>query len=396
MTDMRPLGWGSALPQVLLVAEDGQAGGIGRYCVDVAAQLGPKARVVCLCPTDCDARRCWLADKCTTHDVQLVRVPMPARGWGRGFTGLIRLWRSSRRPLIHVNGRRGNFVSLVARSCVPGFRYVTTVHGLLALHARRNAFYRVINLAAARAATTVIAVSADTRRRLVRAGSAGGRPVVILNGLGDPELREFASVAARRTQLAHGPVRVGFLGRLSPEKGTLELLEVAHRLLEENASATLTIAGDGPDRAWLENDLRSLTATGRLIWRGTVRDAAGFLAGVDVLIMPSRSEGLPYVVLEAMAAGCGIVAFRVGGIPEVVAVESLGVLIEPGDLAAFVRAVVELAADPARVWSLGQAAAVHVQAHFALRDRLPDLARAYGCELVVTEATDVALEDRSG
>ena len=382
------------LPEVLLVAEDGEAGGIGRYCVDLAALLGTRASVICLCPTSCDARGCWLADQCATHDVQLMRVSMPPRGWRRGFVGLVRLWRSGRRPVIHVNGRRGNFVSLAARVSIPDFRFVTTTHGLLGLHARRNALYRVIDMAASRAATAVIAVSDDTRRRLIRAGSPSGKTVAILNGLGEVELKAYDSVAEQRLQLPQGPVRVGFLGRLSPEKGTHELLEVAPHLLAENASATLAIAGDGPDRAWLEHASRALTGTGRLAWRGSVGDVVGFLADVDVLIMPSHNEGLPYVLLEAMAAGCGIVAFRVGGIPEVVANESLGVLVVPGDLGAFIRAVVELAADPARVRSLGRSAAAHVDTHFALRDRLPLLARAYGRELAATGTAVVDPVDR--
>ena len=383
-------------PEVMIVAEDGAAGGIGRYCVDLAALLGARAQVVCLCPTACERRDCWLADQCATRDVGLLRVPMPPRGWRSGFSGLVALWRANGRPVVHVNGRRGNSLSLVARLSMPGFRYVTTAHGLLGLHARRNALYRVVDLAASRAATRVIAVSADTRRRLVGAGSPGRRTVVILNGLGDLELKACGSVAARRTRQAPGPVRVGFLGRLSPEKGTHELLEVARGLLAENAAATLTIAGDGPDRAWLEEEAKHMTATGRLAWRGAVRDVAGFLSNVDVLVMPSHNEGLPYVLLEAMAAGCGVVAYRVGGIPEVVTDGSMGVLVEPGDVGALVRAVVELAADPVRVRSLGTAASARVQAAFVLRDRLPLLARAYGRELAATRTTPADGVDGAG
>jgi glycosyltransferase involved in cell wall biosynthesis len=382
---MRPLGWGNALPEVLIVAEDGDAGGIGRYCVDLAALLGARAHVVCLCPTACEARRAGSPANARPMTWQLVRVPMPARGWRSWVvTGLIRALEIQptthdprQRPARQLRVVGGSLVSM------PGFRYVTTAHGVLGLHARRNVLYRVVDLAASRGATRVIAVSADTRRRLVRAGSPGGRTVVILNGLGEAELRAYGSVAERRTQRpAQGPLRVGFLGRLSPEKGTRELLEVARSLLAEDTSSTARDRGrrSGPGVA---GERRAGTDGDRAAFpgEGAIRDVAGFLASVDVLVMPSHNEGLPYVLLEAMAAGCGVVAFRVGGIPEVVADESMGVLVEPGDVRALVRAVVELAADPARVRSLGQAAAAHVQARFALRDRLPDLARAYGREL---------------
>ncbi len=156
--------------KVLLVAEHGDAGGIGRYCVDVATLHGDRARLVCLCPIACDGSACWLGEQSAAHGIELTRVPMPAQGWRSGFTGMVRLWKSTGRPMVHVNGRRGNFVSLLARLVVPRFRFVTTAHGVLTLHARRNALYRLVDLAAARAASAVIAVSFDTRRRLARVG----------------------------------------------------------------------------------------------------------------------------------------------------------------------------------------------------------------------------------
>jgi glycosyltransferase involved in cell wall biosynthesis len=101
-----------------------------------------------------------------------------------------------------------------------------------------------------------------------------------------------------------------------------------------------------------------------------VLDVPAVLAGFDIFVMPSHNEGLPYGLLEAMAAGCAVVAFRVGGIPEVVDDPRLGLLVAPGDVDGFVRAVLELAADPAQQRSLGSAAAAHIPAAFALRDRL--------------------------
>jgi glycosyltransferase involved in cell wall biosynthesis len=278
----------------------------------------------------------------------------------------------------------------------PSTSTVTTAHGLLGLHARRNLLYRLIDHLASRGATAVIAVSADTRRQLVAAGSPTGRTVVILNGLGEPDRIALGSVAEQRGKGGRRSIRVGYLGRLSIEKGTRELLEIARALLTENVSASFEIAGTGPDRAWLEDASTDLTETGRLTFRGTVEDVVAFLAEIDVLVMPSHNEGLPYVLLEAMSAGCAIVAFRVGGIPEVMNDASLGVLIKPGDVDAFVRAVIDLAADPLRVSALGQAAASHVSTHFALIDRRPLLALAYGREASTNNEAETPSANRTG
>ncbi len=320
-------------PAVLLVAENGHSGGIGRYCVDLAGALGDRVRLVCLCPAPCpEPNGCWLSAQCVSRGIQLHRVAMPPRGWRAGFSGLVKLWKLSTRPVIHVNGRRGNSIAAAARGLVPGFRYVTTVHGVLGLHARRNAVYRLVDLAACRGAAAVIAVSDDTRSRLLRTGSPSARTVTIPNGLAPDEVEALGRVADARPDAgtAGAPLRIGFLGRLSPEKGTRDVLALSRRLHDSGAAAHFAIAGDGPDRAWLTTELRPLIESGFVSYSPSVA-ATTFLSEVDVVVMPSRNEGMPYVLLEAMAAGCAVVAYRVGGIPEVVSDGSLGVLVPPAD-----------------------------------------------------------------
>jgi glycosyltransferase involved in cell wall biosynthesis len=294
--------------------------------------------------------------------------------------------------MIHVNGRRGNSIALALRLGVPGFRYVTTVHGVLGLHSRRNAIYRVVDQAAGRFAKTVIAVSEHGRKALVQTGSPGRKTIAITNGLAARDLRELRDVAAVRQSGApdRSVVRLGFLGRLSPEKGTRELLDVARLIAGSDLRATIQIAGDGPDRDWMTAASAAMTDAGFITWHGAITDVLGFLKDVDVLIVPSHNEGLPYALLESMAAGCAVVAFAVGGIPEAIGDSSTGVLIEPGDVEGLTAAVVRLAADPKTISALGAAASTRVELHFALATRLPAIWRAYGL------ATDSGVAIRDG
>jgi glycosyltransferase involved in cell wall biosynthesis len=379
---------------VLIVAEDGAVGGIGRYCVDLASELGPSAEVACLCDVQCSvADDCWLASQCAVRGVRLHRIGMPAKGWRSGLRGLVGLWRRAGRPVVHVNGRRGNSIALALRIAAPGFRYVTTVHGVLGLHSRRNAIYRLVDLASGRLASTVIAVSEHSRRELIRAGSPPRTTVAIANGLAGPDLKRLRLVAAGRPAAAASgaPLRVGFLGRLNPEKGTVELLEVARRLARSGLRMTIHIAGDGADRNWLVDATKTMTDAGFVEWRGAVADVAGFLGEIDVLVMPSHNEGMPYVVLEGMAAGCSVVAFAVGGIPEVVANEHLGILVRPRDVDGIVAAITRLATDRDLSEAIGRAASSHIEQSFALRTRVPAVRRAYGLDPDLAQSG----EDRS-
>lgn len=380
---------GLAPPAVLLIVEGGDSGGIGRYCVDLAGLLGARAVVVCLCDYPCaGAGGCWLAGQCTTRGVPLLTVPMPPKSWRVGLQGLVSLWKRVGRPLVHVNGRRGNSLAIAARVSVPGFRYVTTAHGILGLHGRRNAAYRLVDLAACRTAKAVIAVSADTGQRLIRAGSPRRKTLVITNALAERDLSDLGGIADQRRSMsdARPSVRIGFLGRLSPEKGTHELLEVARRLHDVAPTDTLAIAGDGPDREWFLRESRALQASGTLNWHGAVHDVAGFLREVDVVLMPSHNEGMPYVLLEAMAAGCAVVAFDVGGIAEVISDPSLGVLVRPGDVDGLVAQLARLGDAPRLAISIGRAASAHVREQFSLRSRLPLLLRAYDLDPATVRA----------
>ena len=358
---------------MIVVAEGGEAGGVGRYCVDLAGGLGPAAHVACLCPRPCEVDQdCWLAARCAAGEVALHRIAMPAKGWRSGLRGLVHLWRRTDRPIIHVNGRRGNFVALIASLAVPGLRYVTTVHGILGLHDRRNKIYRLVDQLAGRRSEAVIAVSEHSRSELVRAGSPEDRTITIPNALSRSDMRALRVVAIERAAPEPGKARIGFLGRLSPEKGTHELLSAARQICELRPGMTLDVAGDGADRGWLEEASRDLTATGCLRWRGTIDDVVGFLGDVDIVVMPSRNEGLPYALLEAMAAGCAVVAFEVGGIPEVVVGPTLGLLVAPGDVAALVAAVVRLGDDPAEIALIGANASAHVESTFTIdQDAMP-------------------------
>jgi glycosyltransferase involved in cell wall biosynthesis len=277
-----------------------------------------------------------------------------------------------------VNGRRGNAIAIALRLAAPGFRYVTTVHGILGLHDRRNVVYRVVDLAAGWLATSVIAVSAHGHRAMLQAGSPRSRTITISNGLAARDLAALGAVARSRRPPGRDGVRFGFLGRLSPEKGTHDLAEIARILTTDGPPTTLDIAGEGVDAPWLVAQVAALPHPERIRFRGVVTDIGSFLGQVDVLLMPSRNEGLPYALLEGLAAGCAVLAYAVGGIPEVLDEPGLAVTVPAGDRALLVAAVERLRADPSAVAAMGSAAADRVAERFALSDRRADLIDAYG------------------
>ena len=164
---------------------------------------------------------------------------------------------------------------------------------------------------------------------------------VIYDGVAD------VSVTAR-PRVAEGPV-VGYVGRLSPEKGVDVLLRAVSAL----PGVTVVLVGDGPDRRRLERLGRELGIAPRMIMSGWQADARPWLPGIDVLALPSRLEGLGMAAVEAMLAQRPVVASRVGGTPEVVADGETGLLVPPEDHDALAGALDSLLGDSSRRERMG-------------------------------------------
>lgn len=195
----------------------------------------------------------------------------------------------------------------------------------------------------ARRATVVLAISAAVAR------SVAGADVVVEHNPVEPPP---SPVAPRG---ADSEVVVGYLGRLDPDKGVDVLLQAVGR-----ERLALIAAGEprfGP--AGYGADLRALAdreAAGLVRWLGEVPEPWSFLAGVDVLAVPSREEPFGRVAAEAAVAGRPVVATDCGGLSEVVEPGRTGLLVPPDDPAALGAALRELADDPALRLRLGAAA----------------------------------------
>lgn len=124
--------------------------------------------------------------------------------------------------------------------------------------------------------------------------------------------------------------RLGVIGRLSSEKGVDVFLEALSLLRDRGIVASAVIAGDGPERSALETSVQARGLSASVVMPGTVQPVGSLYRELDAVVIPSRSEGLPNVLLEACRADKPFVATRVGGIPEIVAPHGAGVLVEPG------------------------------------------------------------------
>jgi glycosyltransferase involved in cell wall biosynthesis len=280
---------------------------------------------------------------------------------------------------------RPGLVCLAMRR-LPGVRLIVHLQGqLLRMPSRRfgraTLAVQALSRFVARQADTVRVVSRDIEREAVAAGVAPERIVLVPSRcdtqLFDPDRwRERGEEIRSRLPGDPGAPVIGFLGSLNASKG-LETLIAASSTLGGKLAARVAVAGDGPLRNELAAAAERTDLTIAVLGRISTSDAPAFLAAVDVLAVPSYDEGLPRVVLEAMAMRVPVVASKVGGIPEAVQDGRTGLLVPPGDQGALATALERVLSDEALASRLGTAGRERVRAEFEARSGWRALAEVH-------------------
>lgn len=212
--------------------------------------------------------------------------------------------------------------------------------------------------AALRQASAVTAVSQELVDRAIRMGAHPGRAQAIRSAFRSEVFAPRDRAGARRgLSVEQDSELVLFAGRMVQLKGVHDLLHAFAGLAGARPRLRLVCAGSGPKRSEWEALARGLGLADRVTFLGAVPPAAvsDWLAAADLMCLPSYSEGLPQVLIEAAASGRPAVATNVGGIPEIVGRHS-GLLVEPGrprDLAAAIGAALD------REWKPGEIAAAY-------------------------------------
>ena len=216
----------------------------------------------------------------------------------------------------------------------------------------------------------MIAVSEFIRKELIRAGLPDARIVTIHNAVDVNELQTKVNNGHRdwRSWLKIDPDQpvVSLIGRLVLQKGHHDFLTAAVQVLKTLPDARFLVVGDGPLRPELEELTRSLGIDKVVHFLGHQSDVFGLLAISDVVALPSLNEGLPYVLLEALALSRPVVATPVGGIPEVISHGETGLIVPVRAPEALATAICHLLENPHKAEELSKRGQLHVIKTFSL------------------------------
>jgi starch synthase (maltosyl-transferring) len=283
---------------------------------------------------------------------------------------LVKICRDEHFQVVHSHNVRANVHARIGavRAGVPV--RISTIHNSVYAYdvsPTKQHLYAAAERRTAAWATRIIAVSDGIASELInRYGIDPAKVVVIPNGIEPDRLQPTRTRAAVREELgidASVPL-VLQIGRLTPQKGYDLLIAAMPAVRERHPEVRLLCVGDGPDLELLEALAASHHMENRIYFAGHREDVPDLLAAADLIVLASRSEGMPYSLLEAMGMGMAVVATRIGGIAEVVEDETTGVLVPAESPPALASAIIDLLGDEPRRARLGSAARSVVMQRF--------------------------------
>jgi glycosyltransferase involved in cell wall biosynthesis len=221
----------------------------------------------------------------------------------------------------------------------------------------------------------LIAVLASTELEAYRRFVPRQEVIALPNGIDCRPYAHIPTVATRPTD----PLRLIYIGRIAREKGLYESLQAMRLAFELGVDARLTVAGAGDEEPRLRRYAAALGIAQRTTFVGPVfgSDKVNLLAGADVMLLPSYAEGLPYALLEAMAAGVPVLATPVGAIPDVVSPGTHGYLVPARDGKSLAEALALLAGDREKLAWMSRACRRRVRAVYSIERLAGELSVRY-------------------
>lgn len=206
-----------------------------------------------------------------------------------------------------------------------------------------------------------------------------------------------ATLPLRRRDRDPRHAQIVCVGRLSPEKGQAGLLTTLAALRARGIEAELTLVGDGPQRALLAGLSERLGLAGAVRFCGRLAEPETLaqIAAADLLVLPSFMEGLPVVLMEAMALGVPIVSSQIAGIPELVIDGETGLLFPPSQWAAMANAIARVIGDTVLAARLAANAQAKVLAEYSIDIAVRPLAERFGEALDQTAPSVITPADRN-
>ena len=349
---------------VLEVIGNAIVGGMETYVERLVENLPPERfAITALCPFESP-----FTERLRSRDIEVLVTPMPDDPPWSSVQMTCAMIKAGAIDLLHAHLPNAHVLAGIAGR-LTGKPVLATLHGhrvgVLDLEVHRNA------------GTHLSVVCRQSYFHALGLGISAGQLSCNPNGVDTeafrPRPRPTDGLRAALGIPASGKV-VGFLGRLSPEKGPDVFLRAALLSQAKLADTHFVFVGDGPLAPQLRESIARFRLEGRVHLAGLRRDIATVLNDIDVLVSSSHSEAMPLAVMEAMASGLPVVATRVGGVPDMIDQGESGWLVAPNDFEEIATRLQQILGTPGELARMSAAARQRAVEKMALSDTVERMA----------------------
>ena len=322
--------------KILYIVTQGNWGGAQKYVFDMSKSVSVDYSVVVASGIEGDT----LGKKITDQGIKyvglkhLVRKISPLKDY-KAIKEIASLIKKEKPDVVHLNSSKAGVLGSIAAQLADVKKVIFTMHGLV-LNEPLNPVKKLIYLIAERLSAgftdELIAVSEKDKQSAIKHALKSAKHISVIHIGIDLKSLEFLPKEKAREELGLNPKAkiIGTVADFYPAKGIPYLIMAAKKLLIERPDLRFILIGrSGPDEKKIRELAKELSD--KFIILDNLDKASRYFKAFDIFVLPSVKEGLPYTILEAMAAGLPIVATKVGGIPDVLEHEQSALLVEPAN-----------------------------------------------------------------
>ena len=367
-------------------------GGTRRHLNDLVSHLDRKRfHVSVLCSTKRNKAFVGDVERMRREGIEVKIVPMVRAIWPLAdlisFVRILLHIRINKYDIVHTHSSKAGMLGRLAARLAGVPRIIHTPHVFpfqMRVAHWRQAWYSRLERLAAGLTDAFICVSRQEQQVAIEQCLASEKKfVVIENGIDIPGSTDAAEVAHQRSilraehSIGPGAPVVATVGRFARQKGHRYLIEAVFRAREQFPALKLVLAGGGRETHAIQSQIHHLGLEDATTILGECENSTVVHRMADIVVLPSLWEGLPYVLIEAMAAGKAIVASGVGGVTDAVTDGENGLLIPPGDVDALAGALVCLLGDPELSERLGMNARATAVERYGIENMINRLEKVY-------------------
>ena len=294
---------------------------------------------------------------------------------------LAKILREKNTTILHTIFIQADVIGTIAARMARVPHIVSSLEGALVFNCTfgwKKIIYRLAYAIIRNNIDRFIVISRKTGNDLLRDFRVNPKKIIVIHNGVEPERFPWRkSLEAFKERLTKKTPILGYFGLIGYRKGVDSLIEAFPLVLEQFPKAKLIIIGDGEDKPLYQQRTQELNIESRVQFLSWVNDITKVMLALDILVFPSKVEGIPWAVLEAMACAKPVIATAVGGIPEVVTHGETGILLPDSRPESIVQAVLSLFENPEKALNMGRSGRRRIEENFTSAREIQKIEKLY-------------------